>query len=120
MQSKVTNVMDYLTEIPQERKERLTALRQLCRDILKGYEECMDYGMPTYKKDGKVEVAFASQKNYIALYILKPEVVEANKALLKGLSVGKSCIRFTKPETTDLGIVEKLLTGTVNSPDQAC
>ena len=38
---------------------------------LKGYEENMAYGGPTYNKNGVIEVAFASQKNFIGLYILK-------------------------------------------------
>lgn len=63
MQSKAKNVTDYLQEIPEERRE--------CLATLTGYEERMDYGGPCYKKNGVAEVGFASQKNYIALYILK-------------------------------------------------
>ena len=68
--------------------------------------------MPGYKKDGVVEVSFASQKNYISLYILKQAVIEANRADLQGLSVGKGCIRYTKPAKMDFATIEKLLRGT--------
>jgi hypothetical protein len=67
MQGKANHVTDYLQEIPEERRECLTTLT--------GYEESMDYSRPCYKKNGIVEVGFASQKNYIAR--------------LAGLSVGK-------------------------------
>ncbi len=120
MQSSAKNVSTYLTEIPPERQAVLSSIRRLCLDTLQGYEECMDYGMPAYKKAGTVEVTFASQKNYIALYILKSQVVEANQALLKGLSVGKSGILFLKPEKINLEVVEKLLTDTLDTPDEAC
>ena len=63
-------------------------LRQLCLDTLEGYEEVMDYGMPGYKKNGVGEVGFASQKNYISLYILKEPVIAAHRAQFAGLSVG--------------------------------
>ena len=38
--------------------------------------------------------AFASQKHYMSFYLLDGEIVEKNRHLLAGLSVGKGCIRF--------------------------
>jgi uncharacterized protein YdhG (YjbR/CyaY superfamily) len=67
MQSIATDVSSYLQELPDDRRVSLMKLRQLCLDTLVGYEEGMDYGMPGYKKNGVVEVGFASQKNYISL-----------------------------------------------------
>ena len=58
-------VTDYLKDAPQERKQALTKLRQLCKEILTGYTETMAYGSSTYKKDNAIEIGFASQKNYI-------------------------------------------------------
>jgi hypothetical protein len=52
-----------------------------------GYEECLEYGMPVYKKDGTVEIAFASQKQYISLYVLKKEVVDEFRSALAGRSI---------------------------------
>lgn len=80
----------------------------------------MEYGMPSYKKDGVVEVAFASQANYISLYILKKEVVDAHRDALVGASIGKGCIRFRKPEVTDFAVIESLLVGTVRSSASPC
>ena len=71
----------------------------------------MDYTLPCYKRQDEVEVAFANQKNYISIYFLKEGVISRNKALLKGLNLGKGCIRYMKPEKIDLGIVKKLLIG---------
>ena len=62
MQSKAKNVAAYLKELPEERRRPLTRMRQLCRQVLVGYEECMEYGMPVYKRNGVVEIGFASQK----------------------------------------------------------
>ena len=76
--------------------------------------------MPCYKREGVVEVAFASQKNYISVYIMKEDVVRANRALLKGLNVGKGCIRYSKPEKVDFRVVQKLLSDTLESEEDAC
>jgi len=45
MQSTASNVTAYLEEVPQKRKECLTALRNLCLDTLTGYEESMDFNV---------------------------------------------------------------------------
>jgi uncharacterized protein YdhG (YjbR/CyaY superfamily) len=76
--------------------------------------------MPSYKKEGIVEVGFASQKNYISLYILKEAVMDANRELLQGINLGKGCIRYTKPEKMDFQVIERLLRETVTSTDDIC
>ena len=120
MQSKALSVDEYLEQAPVERCAALARLRKLCRDTLQGYEEVMEYGMPGYKKNGIGEVGFASQKNYISLYILKQDALAASLPLLTGLSVGKGCIRYPKPEKIDFAVVEKLLIATLQSAGPIC
>ena len=122
MQSSAEDVKSYLKEVPKGRYETLEKLRRLCLNTLTSYEESMDHGMPCYKKDGTAEVGFASQKNFIALYILKKEVLDAHrdKLNIKGVSLGKGCIRYSKPEKIDLAGVQKLLEGTIKSLSIIC
>jgi uncharacterized protein YdhG (YjbR/CyaY superfamily) len=120
MHSTAPDVLTYIQHVPVDRVACLTELRQLCVDTLIEYEEGMDYGMPCYKKHGKVEVAFASQKRYIALYIAKQTVVDAYRGELGGLSVGKGCIRYPRSEKVDFTVITKLLRATRDSPEQAC
>jgi len=64
MQSKAKSLDDYLKDVPGNRRESLAQLRKLCLEILAGYEESVEYGMPSYKKaGGEVEVVFESQVN---------------------------------------------------------
>jgi uncharacterized protein YdhG (YjbR/CyaY superfamily) len=120
MQSTAQDVPQYLQNVPDNRRAALDRLRQICLDTLTGYEESMDYGMPCYKKDGVAEVAFASQKNYIALYITKADVVNANRDALAGLNVGKGCIRYSRADKIDFDVVRKLLVDTRESTDRPC
>lgn len=120
MISEAKNVTTYLTEVPEKRLEALQQLRQLCVDTLTGYEESMSYKMPSYKKNGVVEVAFASQKRHICVYILKHDVMLANAAQLKGLNHGKGCIRYGNPKKIDFGFIKKLLVETVVSDGAVC
>jgi uncharacterized protein YdhG (YjbR/CyaY superfamily) len=121
MQSDAKTVDRYLKEVPDERRAALARLRELCLDTLDGYEESMSYGMPGYNRQGEeIEVAFASQKNYISLYILKQDVFEKHRPALAGLNLGKGCIRYRKPEQIDFDVVERLLTDTFQSDSDIC
>jgi uncharacterized protein YdhG (YjbR/CyaY superfamily) len=122
MQSTAKNVTDYLDEVPVERKAALTQLRDLCRTLLKDFEESMKYGGPCYSRNGEVEVGFASQKNFIGLYILRTDVMEAHRDLLqvKGVSLGKGCIRYSKPGKIDFKVVEMMLKATQESTGAIC
>ena len=120
MQSNTKDVTTYIKEAPAERQEVLLKLQQMCREYLPSLEETMDYMVPSYKRNGEVEVAFASQKHFIALYILRKPVMDAYREQLKGLSIGKGCIRYTKPEKVDFSLVEKLLRDTEQAEGPIC
>lgn len=122
MQSKLKSVNAYLKEVPQKRVVVLKKLRELCLKELKGFEESMTYGMPSYSRNGEVEVAFASQKNYISLYILKQDVMNVYIETLaqKGVSFGKGCIRYSRPEHINLEVVKEILITNMESGAPIC
>ena len=117
MRSSATTVEGYLAELPEERRTALVRLRRACLGALLGCEEKMLYGMPTYTRDGAAEVTFASQKNHIALYITKPEVVNAHREALAVAKskVGKGCITLAGPNRIPFDLVDMLLTDMARS-----
>ena len=82
----------------------------------------MDYGGPCYLRNGVAEVGFASQKNFIGLYILRTDVMRAHRYLLNipGVTLGKGAIRYSKPEKIDYAVVEKILRATLESTGEVC
>ena len=120
MQSSAANVAKYLEEQPDERQSVLRKLRRLCRSQLKGYHEGMEYGMPTYNRSGTVEVAFASQKQYVSLYVLKKGVLDRHRQTLSSCKIGKGCIRFPKPEKIDFKQIAALLSDVARANEEPC
>jgi uncharacterized protein YdhG (YjbR/CyaY superfamily) len=110
----------YIEDAPEERQSVLNALRASCLAELGGFQESMAYGMPSYSRAGEVEVAFASQKQYISLYILRTDVMAAHRAQLDDLSIGKGAIRYRKPEQVDLAVVRSMLLQTADSTGPVC
>jgi len=128
MQSKATTVAQYLDELPADRREAIEAVRDvILKNLPKGYEEGMQYGMigyyvphsiypDGYHCDPKQPLPFASlasQKNHMALYMMclyidsKREqwFREAWTKTGRKLDMGKSCVRFKKIEDVPLSVV---------------
>jgi uncharacterized protein YdhG (YjbR/CyaY superfamily) len=120
VRSDAPTVAAYIDEAPIERRVALRLLRRLCREELHGFKETIQYGMPSYVRDGVVEVGFASQKAYISLYVLRSQALEANRDRLAGLSIGKGCIRFRRPEQIDPAVVRPLLTAAAGDAGEIC
>ena len=133
MTSKATTPEQYLKELPDERKEAVSQLRNtVLKNLPKGFKEVMGYGMlgyvvphdiypAGYHCNPKLPLPFAniaSQKNFIAFYHMG---IYANPDLLKWftqeypkhskakLDMGKSCIRFKKPEQIPYKLIGELV-----------
>ena len=123
---------EYAAQLPEDRKEAVQRLRNVIRRHLPaGFEETMSYGMigyvvphslypAGYHCDPKLPLPFmniASQKNFIAVYssavYADPEIqrwfLEAYGKLGIGKpDMGKSCIRFKKPQYIPFDLIGEL------------
>ena len=102
-------VDDYMAAAPPGQQPALEALRDACLQLLPGFSESLRHGVPSYQRDEHVEIAFASQKDYVSLYVLHTDVMNAHLPRLEGLSVGKDCIRYRHPEQIDMDVVRSML-----------
>jgi uncharacterized protein YdhG (YjbR/CyaY superfamily) len=118
VKSEAKDVATYLAGVPAERREAMTRLRSLYASAFKGCEETIDYGVPCYKRDGKMVAGFASQKQYIALYGMG-KVAERYSKELTGCSMGKGCIRFRRPEAIDFDLIQRMLKDKVKAKADA-
>lgn len=135
-QSKAATPEEYLEELPEDRRETISRVRDLILENLPdGYKESMNWGMlsyeiplerypDTYNGQPLGYLALAAQKNHNALYMMSvyqdPEkekkLKEAFKKEGKKLNMGKSCVRFKKVEDLPLETIAKLIAGT--TPDE--
>jgi len=123
---------DYISKVPAERISAMKKLRSVILENLpEGFHECMNSGMigyvvphsifPSgYHCDPKLPLPFmniASQKNFVAVYHMgiytDPELMdwfvkEYPKYNSRKLDMGKSCIRFKKPEEIPFDLIGQL------------
>jgi uncharacterized protein YdhG (YjbR/CyaY superfamily) len=123
VQSGAATVDGYLAELPEERREAVTAIREACLGAMPGFTELMAYGMPGLSRDGTVagvEIAFASQKRYISFYLLRTDVRDAFAERLAGRDMGKGCLRFSSAAKVDLELVRDLAAATAAADGPVC
>jgi len=120
VRSDADDVEGYLAQVPADRREVLSGLRELCGRLLAGFDEGMRYGMPTYSRDGVAEIAWASQKRYISLYVMRSDVLDAHREQLAGLDVGQGCIRYRSPAAVDFTVVRSMLAAVATSRGPVC
>lgn len=120
MRSLATTVREYVDGQPDEWRPTLKKLRAACRRELVGYHEGMSYGMPSYARDGQVEVSYAKQAHHLSFYILKQSVFDSHRPELAGSSLGKGCIRYRRPEQVNWDLVRRLLVDTRCNDETIC
>lgn len=127
-------VENYIENLPDDRKEAIQKLRKVFIENLPiGFKETMSYGMigyvvphsiypAGYHCDPKLPLPFlslASQKSHIAVYHMgiyaSPELFDWLTAqypiyVKTKLDMGKSCIRFKKPEIIPYDLFAELAT----------
>ena len=132
MQSAAATPDEYYDQLPEDRKEAMIKLRkEIKKNIPKGFTEGMGYGLvgwhvphsiypAGYHCDPKLPLPFlglASQKNFIAVYhmgiyadpkLLEWFTTEYAKQVKGKLDMGKSCIRFKKPENIPFKLIGEL------------
>lgn len=109
MKYDANSIPEYLSVIPPERKPQLETIIQLIKEVAPAVDEVFEYCMPFYPLKGKPLFAVASQKHFMALYITEHDLVAQHKDDLGKISLGKSCLRFTKIEKLNLEALEVLL-----------
>ena len=120
MRSDADDVDGYLAQVPADRRPVLSELRELCGRLLPGFDEAMRYGMPTYSRDGIAEIAWASQKRYISLYVMRADVLDAHRERLAGLDIGRGCIRYRSPAAVDFTVIRLMLAAVAASRGPVC
>lgn len=90
----------------------LVKLREFLQGAMPDAEEKMTYSMPHYWVGDQTVCGFASQKNYISLY-MDMDVVEQHREKLGDLNCGKSCIRFKKIDDLPFDVIQAIIDDTI-------
>lgn len=89
------SINSYLADTPPDQQAALQALRETILEVAPGAVECLSYGMPAFRVDGRAICYFAAAKRWCAFY--PGGLTDEFAAELADFSTSKGTIRF-QPE----------------------
>jgi uncharacterized protein YdhG (YjbR/CyaY superfamily) len=107
--SGTTAIDEYLAGLPDDTRAALERLRKIIHAVAPRAEECISYGLPAFRLDGKPLVAFGASRNHCALYPMSGAAVGAHESELKDYSTSKGTVRFQPDKPLPAALVRKLV-----------
>ena len=99
---------DYLETLTPEKRATLQKLRRSIKAAAPKAEECIAYGIPTFRLGGRMLVSFGAAKNHCAFYA-GALPVRVHKKDLKAYDAVKGTIRIPVDEPLPAALVRKLV-----------
>jgi uncharacterized protein YdhG (YjbR/CyaY superfamily) len=101
------NVDDYLAAVTPEKRAALQRLRRTIRSAAPKAEECISYGLPAFRHDGRMLIWFGAAARHCALY--PGGIVSKFARDLEAYDVSKGTIRFTPARPLPDALVRKIV-----------
>ena len=98
---------DYLAALSADKRAALQALRSAIKIATPKAEECISYGVPAFRLNGKFLLAYGAAKNHCAFY--PGAVVQTLADELKNYDTSKGTIRFPADKPLPRALVRKLV-----------
>lgn len=109
MSARPRTIDDYLARLGADKRAALEAVRAAIRSAAPEAEECISYGFPAFRLNGKVLVAFKAATNHCALHPMSSSTVAAHKAELVDYDTSPGTIRFQPTEPLPARLIRKLV-----------
>ena len=99
----------YLAELGEPKRSTLQRLREHVLAELPEAEECICYGTPAFKVQGKAVAGFAAFKNHLSYLPHSGSVLTALESDLAGYACTKGALHFPLDEALPLSLVRRLI-----------
>ncbi len=100
---------EYLAGVNTDQRVALEKLRKTIRAVAPKVEECISYGIPAFRLNGRSLVFFGAWANHCALYPGSSATLKKFRNDLKGFQTSKGTIRFSPDKPLPLALVKKLV-----------
>jgi uncharacterized protein YdhG (YjbR/CyaY superfamily) len=99
-------INEYLATVSPAKRAALQKLRKAIKAAAPKAEECISYGVPTFRLNGKPLIYFGVGANHCALYGAIPRELHAD---LKNYDTSKGTIRFPPNQPLPATLVKKIV-----------
>jgi uncharacterized protein YdhG (YjbR/CyaY superfamily) len=105
--SKPQTINEYLGRVSPEQRAALNTLRRTIRTAFPRAEECISYGIPAFRLDGRVVAWFAAAAHHLSFF--PGGVLEPFSEELKDYQTSKGTVRFQPDHPLPAGLVRRMI-----------
>jgi uncharacterized protein YdhG (YjbR/CyaY superfamily) len=100
---------EYLADVKPDQRAALQKLRQTIHAVAPGAEECISYGIPAFRLNGRPLVFFGAWSNHCAFYPGNSTTLKKFQHDLKRFQTSKGTIRFSPDKPLPKTLVKKMI-----------
>jgi len=101
---------DYLASLEEPKRSTLTALRRSILDAIPGAEQCIAYGLPAFRVQGKVIAGFGAFKNHLSYLPHSGSVFPELRDELASFKTSTGALQFPVDTPLSKALVKNLVT----------
>jgi uncharacterized protein YdhG (YjbR/CyaY superfamily) len=109
MKSKPRTIDEYLARVNADQRVALEKLRKTIRAAAPGVEECISYGIPAFRLNGRSLVFFGAWANHCSFYPGSSRTLKKFRSDLTDFQITKGTVRFSPGNTLPASLIRRLV-----------
>jgi uncharacterized protein YdhG (YjbR/CyaY superfamily) len=109
MRRKPTTIDEYLAGVPPDQRAALQKLRETIRSVVPDAEECISYGIPAFRLDGRIIGGFSATTKGCSYYPFSGSTLRTLARAVARYDRTKSALHFTPEKPLPETLIRKLI-----------
>ncbi len=102
-------VDEYLASVNYDHSKALQKIRETVHAVAPNAQECISYGIPAFRLNGRSLVFFGAWANHCAFYPGSSATLKKFRNELRDFQTSKGTLRFSPDKPVPVALVKKLL-----------
>jgi uncharacterized protein YdhG (YjbR/CyaY superfamily) len=111
--TKPKTIDDYLAGVAPEKRVALQKVRRAVHAAAPGAEECISYGMPAFRLNGRLIAGFRAASDHCSFHPMSGKTVATLKSDLEAYETSRGTIRFPARDGLPAALVRKLVSARI-------
>ena len=100
----------YLAALDEPKRSTLEAMRRSIMEVVPGADQCLSYGAPAFKVDGRPVAGFAAFKNHLSYLPHSGSVLATLGDEIAAYETSKGALKFAVDKPLPKRLIKKLVT----------
>jgi uncharacterized protein YdhG (YjbR/CyaY superfamily) len=106
---KPKTIDEYLAGVKPDQRTALEKLRGTIRAVAPEAEECISYGIPAFRLNGRLLVGFGAWANHCSFYPMSSMTLKKFQRDVQDFQTSKGTLRFSPDKPLPVALVKKLV-----------